>query len=153
MLWKVSLVAAVAVLVFVGFRATRASYALSRPGIIRITDREIAFSRIDLGRRGRSTGDIEITRRLLFNKRIRPQAIGRSEMVCTVVGGTSRQCNGTYVLPAGKIVVAGEMRYRQFFQLAVTGGTGLYNNVRGTLTVTSLGRRPRRDLVFFRLVV
>jgi hypothetical protein len=153
MLWKVSVFVAAAVLVFLGFRATHASYALRGPGIIRITDREIAFSRIDVGRPGRTPGDIEITRRLLFNKRIRPQAIGRSEIVCTVVGGTSRYCDGTYVLPAGKIVVAGEMRYRQFFQLAVIGGTGLYNNVRGTLTVTSLGRRPRRDLVFFRLVV
>jgi len=31
--------------------------------------------------------------------------------------------------------------------------TDLYNNVRGTMTVTSIGRRPRRDVVIFRLVV
>jgi hypothetical protein len=153
MLWKVGVVAVLVSLVFPEFWVGHASYALRGPGIIRITDREISFTRIDVGRPGLSPGDIEITRRLLFNKRIRPQAIGRSEIVCTVVGGNSRQCDGTYALPAGKIVVAGQMRYRQFFQLAVTGGTGLYNNVRGTLTVTSLGRRPRRDLVFFRLVV
>jgi hypothetical protein len=153
MLWKASTIGAVALLVFVVVRSAPASEALSGPAIIRITDREIAFSRVDVGRRGRSPGDLEITRRLLFNRRIRPQSIGRSETVCTVVAGSARQCTATYVLPAGRIMVSGEMRHRQFFLFAVTGGTGLYNNVRGTLTVTLQGRRPRRSIVFFRLVV
>ena len=153
MLWKVNALAAMALLVFLEFRAGPASSALPGPAIIRITDREIVFRRVDSGRRGRSPGDIEITRRLLFNKRIRRKAIGHADIVCTVITGNFRHCTGTYVLPRGTIVVAGEMLYRQFFQLAVTGGTGYYNNVLGTLTVTSLGRNPRRDVVFFRLVV
>jgi hypothetical protein len=152
MLWKVTAFAAMALLVLLEFRAAPASSALPGPATIRITDREIAFSTVDTGRRGRSPGDVEVTRRLLFNKRIRQKAIGRAEIVCTVVAANSRHCTGTYILPRGTIVVAGEMRYRQFFQLAVTGGTGFYNNVRGTLTVTSLGGKPRRDVVFFRLI-
>jgi hypothetical protein len=153
MLWKASTFAAVALMVFLEVRSAPASYAVPGPAIIRITDRETAFSTVDVGPRGRSPGDVEITRRLLFNRRIRSKAIGRAEIVCTVMTRNARHCTGTYVLPAGKIAVAGEMLYRQFFQLAVTGGTGVYNNVRGTLTVTSLGRNPRRDVVFFRLVV
>jgi hypothetical protein len=153
MVWKASALGAVALLVFLEIRSAPASSALPGPAIIRITDREVRFNIVDVGRRGRSPGDVEITRRLLFNKRIKQSAIGRAELVCTVLTGNSRHCTGTYVLPAGKIAVSGEMRYRQFFQLAVTGGTGFYNNVRGTLTVTSLGRKPRRDIVFFRLVV
>jgi hypothetical protein len=39
------------------------------------------------------------------------------------------------------------------YELAVVGGTGLYNNVRGTLTVTSLKQKPSRELLVFRLVV
>jgi hypothetical protein len=35
----------------------------------------------------------------------------------------------------------------------VVGGTGLYNNVGGTLTVTFLGGRPARQLLLFRLTV
>jgi hypothetical protein len=35
----------------------------------------------------------------------------------------------------------------------VIGGTGLYNNVRGSLTVTSLERKPTKELLVFRLVV
>jgi len=44
------------------------------------------------------------------------------------------------------------MLFRQLFELAVLGGTGLYNNVRGTLTVTSLTSGPHvRDVLGFRL--
>ena len=63
--------------------------------------------------------------------------IGRSELVCTFVdSGRSRSCRGTYILPKGKIVVGGSLLYRQFYDLAVLGGTGLYDNARGTVTVT-----------------
>ena len=61
-------------------------------------------------------------------------------------------CRGTYFLPRGKLVVGGSLQYRQFYDLAVVGGTGLYDNARGALTVTRTGRRPVRDLVIFRLV-
>ena len=37
------------------------------------------------------------------------------------------------------------------YELAVLGGTGIYDNVRGTLTVTSLGHG--QNLLVFRLVV
>jgi hypothetical protein len=50
-------------------------------------------------------------------------------------------------------VVAGSLRYRGFFKLAVVGGTDLYDNVRGSLTVTTIGSGPRRELIIFRLVV
>ena len=79
--------------------------------------------------------------------------IGRGELVCTFVDTVrSRVCRGTYVLPKGKLVVGGSILYRQFYDLAVLGGTGLYDNARGTLTVTRTHRKPVRDLVVFRLV-
>jgi hypothetical protein len=42
--------------------------------------------------------------------------------------------------------------YRQFYDLAVVGGTGLYDNARGTMTLTRTGRKPVRDAILFRLV-
>ena len=153
MLWKiVGLCAAVAV-ALLAIRGSTASDALTGPGIIRITDRVIAFSKVDVGAHGRSPGDLEITRSTLFNTRITSKLLGTAEIVCTVTGGPANSCTGTYVLPAGNIVVSGPIQYRQFFQLAVVGGTGRYSNVRGTLTVTSLGRTPRRNVVYFRLLV
>jgi hypothetical protein len=79
--------------------------------------------------------------------------IGRSELVCTFVDNRrSRVCRGTYFLPRGKLVVGGSLLYRQFYDLAVVGGTGLYDNARGSLTVTRTARKPVRNLVVFRLV-
>jgi hypothetical protein len=128
-----------------------ASQALDKPGTIRITTREVAHRVIDLGARGRGPGDIELSRALLYNKGLTPKAIGHAEIVCTFTGRRSRVCNGTYFLPRGKIVVAGALVFRQFYELAVVGGTSLYTNVQGSLTVTAM--RPSRDLLTFRLVV
>jgi hypothetical protein len=130
-----------------------ASQALEKPGTIRITNREVAHRIIDLGARGRSLGDIEVSRTLLYNKGLTPKAIGHGEIVCTFTGTRSRVCNGTYFLPRGKIVVSGALVFRQFYELAVLGGTGIYNNVQGTLTVTAMQPSPRRDLLTFRLIV
>jgi hypothetical protein len=130
-----------------------ASQALDRPGTIRITTREVAHRVVDQGPRGRGPGDIEIIRALLYNKGLTPRAIGHGEVVCTFTGRRSRVCTGTYFLPRGKIVVAGALVFRQFYEFAVLGGTGLYTNVQGSLTVTTTTPKPRRDILTFRLVI
>lgn len=129
------------------------SEAGTGPATIRITNRQVKVTRVDIGHRGTSPGDVEVLRQQLFNRRVTSRPIGRSELVCTFVDSRrARVCRGTYFLPRGKLVVGGSLQYRQFYDLAVVGGTGLYDNARGTLTVTRTGRRPVRDLVIFRLV-
>jgi hypothetical protein len=128
------------------------SAAGTGPAIIRVNDRVLADTRIDVGARGRSPGDMEVVRSRLL-QRGTLDVIGRAELVCTFVdAGRSRVCRGTYILPKGKIVVGGSILYSQFYDLAVLGGTGLYDNARGTLTITRTHRKPVRDLVLFRLV-
>jgi hypothetical protein len=129
------------------------SAALPGPGIIRITAARVSSVHIDNGRKGRSVGDEEISRELLYNKRLTPKAIGHAELVCTSTGGKSANCNGTFFLPKGKIVVSGPRTFQEIFEVAVIGGTGFYDNVRGTLTVTALGGKPLRYLLYFRLLV
>jgi hypothetical protein len=120
---------------------------------IRITETLQRIDRVDLGPRGTSPGDIEIVRTQLFNRRITTRSIGRSELVCNYVDSRrSRVCRGTYFLPRGKLVVGGSLRFRQFYDMAIVGGTGLFDNARGTLTVTRASRRPVRNVVFFKLV-
>lgn len=129
------------------------STALKGPGIIRITSRQIGFTEVDTGVAGRSPGDIEVSRVQLYNTRIRQRPIGHAQLVCIYTGANSRNCTGTFVLPAGKLVVSGGLIYRSLYDLAVTGGTGLYSNVRGTLIVTRVRQSPPRDVLIFRLVV
>lgn len=133
--------------------ARHGSEAATGPATIRITDRELAVYRADVGPKGTSPGDVEVVRQRLFNARISSAQLGRAELVCTFVNdGRERVCRATYFLPRGTIVVGGSLQYRQFYELAILGGTGLYDNARGTLTVTRTGRGPVRNLVIFRLV-
>jgi hypothetical protein len=128
------------------------SAAGTGPAKIRISERQLAVARIDIGAKGTSPGDTEVVRSRLL-ERGTGKTIGRAELVCTFVDGVrSRLCRGTYILPKGKIVVGGSILYRQFYDLAVLGGTGLYDNARGTLTITRTHRSPVRDSVVFRLV-
>src|ERR687898_1583727 len=128
------------------------SQAGTGPATIRVTDLELAVSRVDIGARGTSPGDIEVVRSRL-RERVTLNTIGRSELVCTFVNSVrSRVCRGTYILPKGNIVVGGSIQFRQFYSLAVLGGTGLFDNARGTLTVTRTHRNPVRHIVVVRLV-
>lgn len=144
----VGLVAGVAA---VGPLQSRSEAGTGRAAIT-ITDRQLEVARIDIGRPGTSPGDTEVVRARLLERGTRT-TIGRAELVCTFVDTRrSRSCRGTYFLPKGKLVVGGSLLYRQFYDLAILGGTGLYDNARGTLTVTRTGRTPTRNLVVFRLV-
>ena len=132
---------------------TQGSPALSGPGTIRITSLDLKVSLVNRGALSRGTGDVLLIRQLLFNKGIRKESIGHTDLVCTYTGPRARQCNGTYSLPRGTIVVSGSLRFRDFFRLAVVGGTEIYDNVRGSLTVTRYTKNPRREILIFRLVV
>ena len=129
------------------------SEAATGPGVIRISERELLVTRVDVGARSTSPGDIEVVRLQLYNPRVTTRSIGHAELVCTFVGtGNARQCQGTYKLPRGNLVVGGSLQFRQFYDLAILGGTGIYDDARGTLTVTRTSRKPVRNLVLFRLV-
>jgi hypothetical protein len=127
------------------------SSAATGPARIKITNREISRVRVDAGRPGRGAGDVEIVRQNLFNKRIKPQPIGHADFVCTFVTTGTRSCTGTIFLPRGRLVVGGTIRYPELYELAVLGGTRLYDDARGTLTVIRTTLRPRRDILLFRL--
>lgn len=139
--------------------AVLASSELTKPGVIRITNREVSRETVDNGRPRRSPGDQLVITQVLFNRRITTKALGHQEMLCTylgqgnVLGGGSRSCTMTFYLPQGRLVAVGAVHNLLFYQVPVLGGTGLYDNVGGTLTVTFLGGQPARQLLLFRLTI
>ena len=132
---------------------------LTRPGVVRITNREIAREFVDLHALGPTAGDQLVVSSLLFNRRITARPLGHEELLCThlgrggVLGGGSRSCTMTFFLPEGKLVAAGAVHNLLLFTLPVVGGTGIYDNVGGTLTATFLSAKPIRQLLLFRLTV
>jgi hypothetical protein len=129
------------------------STSLSGPGTIRVTDRLVKHIHVDGGEHGRGAGDLDFYRELLYNRGITPEPIGHSDIACVASGTGSANCSATYFLPKGKIMVTGVLASRLFYELAVIGGTRLYENARGTLTGTALGGTPRHEFLIFRLVV
>jgi len=153
------LVVTVTALGAIAVTSARASTELAGPGTIRITSREVVRHVVDVQPSGLSPGDLLIRNALLYNRGITEHAIGHEEIVCTYLGGGSafgdgsRSCVATVFLRRGKLVAEGAVHNLFIYELPVLGGTGIYDNVRGTLTVTFLGSGPRRELLLFRLTV
>ena len=146
---KLLMAAAAGAAVATAAGAIAAVDATTPPGVIRVTDVQVGFRTVG-GAPGRP-GAVEIVQQRLHKPPI-THAIGRGDLLCTYLDRRGRQCNGTYSLPRGKIIVAGMVSSRLLCEFAVVGGTGIYDNARGTLTVTSTSLRPRREVLVFRLV-
>jgi hypothetical protein len=140
--WSAAALLAAAAVAYTGTR----SMASTGPATIRITDRQVVDRHLGTG-----IGSREIVRTALYQRSGDKPVLGQAAMLCTYVATNQRSCTTTYTLPRGTIVVSGILSSRLLYELAITGGTGLYDNARGTLTNTTIGLRPRRDLLLFRL--
>lgn len=143
---KVFSAAAAAAAVVVG-----AANGSTPPAQIRITDVQASY-RLLPAAGGIKAGAEEIVRQRLYNPRLSGKQIGHADLLCTYLDAQARTCTGTYALPRGSLVVEGVIQSRLLYEIAVVGGTGLYDNARGSLTVTSTAVRPvRREVLLFRL--
>jgi hypothetical protein len=104
---------------------------------------------IDLGSPGAGVGDQQIITMDVFAG---PRRVGESHVVCTVVRfdpatkASIAQCDNITNLPGGQITTMGlvtsEEEEQKPFTQAITGGTGIYRNAHGQLTVSEAGPQP-----------
>jgi hypothetical protein len=127
-----------------------AGTASTGPAQIRITDLQVNYHVVRPASGG-VPGSLEIIRQRLYNPTISEAPIGRATIICTFTDRRERMCSGTYVLPKGEISVMGTIQSRLLYEIPVVGGTRLFDNARGSLTVTSTHLRPRREVLVFRL--
>jgi hypothetical protein len=121
------------------------------PAQIRITDVQTSYVRVYPANAG-IAGAVEMIKQRLYNPAVSQSSIGSASLVCTYLDARARSCTGTYVLPKGSLTVSGVIPSRLLYEIAIVGGTRLFDNARGTLTVTSTDLRPRRrELLVFRL--
>ena len=120
-------------------------------GEIRITDVE-SLHTVSRAHPGTKAGTVETLTQRLYNPRLSAKPIGRGVVVCTWVDSRDRSCVATYVLPKGSIVAAGALQTRLLYELPIVGGTGIYSDARGSLTVTASHFKPRHEVLVFRLV-
>jgi allene oxide cyclase len=75
--------------------------------------------------------------------------VGTDQGYCIrVVAGQSYECNWTTFLPGGQITVEGPFYDTKDSTLAITGGTGRYRHVRGTMDLKSLEGGTKFQFVF-----
>jgi hypothetical protein len=121
--------------------------AATGPAVVRLTDRQL--SDVHFGPTSRLGGG-EVVRLQLYGNNGR-QSIGHAYLVCWTVDTGVRSCSGSYVLPRGTIQTTGLIHSRLLYTQAIVGGTDVYDNARGTVTVTATAVKPRRELVLMRL--
>jgi hypothetical protein len=127
--------------------ASERSAESTGPAAVRLTDLQIRI--IHFGDDAVGGGDI--ARMRLFGSSSTTRPIGHAVITCMDVGSREQTCQGSYILPKGTLETSGILRTRLFYTQAVIGGTGLFDNARGTLTVTARSLSPRREILLFRL--
>ena len=128
------------------FAADRSVEATGK-AVVRLTDRQQSI----IHSSGDGPGSVDIARMTLYGSSSTTRPIGHAVITCTDVGSGEQICEGSYVLPKGMLVTSGILRTRLFYTQAIIGGTGLFDDARGTLTVTAKNLSPRREILLFRL--
>lgn len=96
-------------------------------------------------------GRMRLVVKLVKDRRSRP--IGTIGQVCTRLPEEGQQsCVGTIVMPLGRITYQGLRHSATYYVLAVTGGTGAYAGVGGTLAARTITTGPRVEWLLVSLV-
>jgi len=100
-------------------------------------------AQIDVGAPGPSVGDQTIITMDAFQA---TKKVGTSHVVCTTVRAGISQCDNVTTINGNQIATSGlvtsEEEESKPFTQAITGGTGIYRNVHGQLTVSEAGPQP-----------
>ena len=100
---------------------------------IKLVERAIGETTVDLGAKGDSIGDLLVFANGIFDAANKSQ-IGSDQGYCVrIIVGTSWECNWTMMLKGGQITVEGPFMDEGDSQLTITGGTGKYAGAKGSM--------------------
>jgi len=102
----------------------------------------------DTGTAGDSAGDVLTFANDVFDAKD-ANKVGTDNGYCIrTVAGAAYECNWTAFLPGGQITVEGPFYDAKDSTLAITGGTGRYRHVRGTMDLQSREGGTKYAFVF-----
>jgi hypothetical protein len=95
---------------------------------------------------GQSIGDVFIFQNDLFDPSTHAK-VGTVEGHCMLItaSGDITDCDASGILAGGQIRVAGADSNANINVLAVTGGTGIYRNVSGQITIETIDNSTSKD--------
>ncbi len=117
--------------------AVLAATLLTVPAIaaeqIKVVERPVGETTVDLGAKGDSIGDLLVFANGIFDAGNKAQ-IGTDQGYCVrIIVGKSWECNWTMMLKGGRITVEGPFMDEGDSLLTITGGTGKYAGAKGSM--------------------
>jgi hypothetical protein len=121
----------------IGRMAALAAALLSVPAMaaeqIKVVERPVGETTVDLGAKGDSIGDLLVFANGIFDAANKAQ-IGSDQGYCVrIIVGKSWECNWTMMLKGGQITVEGPFMDEGDSLLTITGGTGKYAGAKGSM--------------------
>jgi allene oxide cyclase len=135
-------------LISVSFAAgSRIAPRVTSPRRLHVIEHGVSDHFTDLGKEGDSAGDLLTFHNPIFN-RTNSKRIGHDQGDCIRISPKRGilECRWITFLPGGSITVEGPFLDRKSSTLAITGGTGDFGNVRGSMSLK--GRSGGFDLIF-----
>jgi len=120
-----------------GFIAATAATLLTLPAMaaeqIKVVERPVGETSVDLGTKGDSVGDMLVFANGVFDAANKVQ-VGTDQGYCVrTIVGKSWECNWTMTLKGGQITVEGPFQDEGDSLFAITGGTGKYAGAKGSM--------------------
>jgi allene oxide cyclase len=121
---------------------------IASPVQIHVIEHAISDTVTDTGAAGDSSGDLLTFHNPIFDAADSTR-VGRDQGDCIrIVPGRSWECRFVTRLAGGSLTVEGPFFDAHNSVLAVTGGTGVYRNARGTMTLKSRAGGTEFDFIF-----
>ncbi len=100
---------------------------------IKVVERPVGETTVDLGAKGDSIGDLLVFANGIFDSANKTQ-LGSDQGYCVrTIVGKSWECNWTTILKGGQITIEGPFMDDGDSLFTVTGGTGKYAGAKGSL--------------------
>ena len=100
---------------------------------IKVVERPVGETTVDLGAKGDSIGDLLVFANGIFDAANKAQ-IGSDQGYCVrIIVGKSWECNWTMMLKGGQITVEGPFMDEGDSLFTITGGTGKYAGAKGSM--------------------
>jgi hypothetical protein len=116
--------------------------------VITVVEHATTDATTDTGAAGDSAGDVLTFANDVFDAKD-AKKVARDQGFCIrTVRGTAYECNWTTFLSGGQITVEGPFYDKRDSTLAITGGTGIYRNARGTMALKSRANGSKYAFVF-----
>jgi len=129
------------------------SAAASSVKVLHLISHQTSLQVIDIGKKGPSPGDqiIETTVDFAHGKRVDRSVLNCVDITVTA-SGFDVLCHGAFIFRDGQVEFQGETNFQTPFTVAVTGGSGVYQNVGGQLTVERTLPHTTTDVETLRLI-